>query len=237
MKKYKHIFFDMDGTITRAKSLITPEMHEVLESLIDSGRDMIIVSGQTQENIAKQTQLQTYYLCQNGNHALNTRTKEEYWKHILSPESRVEIEGHVQAIPRDWEVRDENDLLEDRGSQISYSLLGHHEDIVKKEAFDPDCSRREKILIEYPLVSNSVEVKIGGTTTLDYFEKGMHKGHNVSEFITLSGWESDECVYIGDMLSPGGNDETVVGVIDTKSVATLAETLAYVKSLLTSPLI
>ncbi len=237
MKKYKHIFFDMDGTITRAKSLITPEMHEVLESLIGSGRDVIIVSGQTKENITKQTQLQTYYLFQNGNHALDTRTKEEYWKHTLLPKSRAEIEDHIQTIPREWEVLDENDLFEDRGSQISYSLLGHHEDIIKKESFDPDCSRREKILREYPLVSDFVEVKIGGTTTLDYFEKGMHKGHNVSKFITLTGWKSDECVYVGDMLSPGGNDETVVGVIDTKSVENLAETFSYIKSLLTHTLI
>ncbi len=44
--EYKHVFFDMDGTVTRAKSLITPEMTEAL-LILKKKHDVIIVSGQT----------------------------------------------------------------------------------------------------------------------------------------------------------------------------------------------
>ena len=88
------------------------------------------------------------------------------------------------------------------------------------------------MLVEHPLVSDAVEVRIGGTTTFDYFRKGMHKGHNVLELIRRKGWVKDECVYVGDALFPGGNDETVIGVIDTHPVKNPTETLEFIRSVL-----
>ena len=31
-------------------------------------------------------------------------------------------------------------------------------------------------------------------------------------------WDINECIYFGDSLFPGGNDETVIGIIDTVAV-------------------
>lgn len=224
----------MDDTLTRAKSLITPDMRKALLELMGSGRDVIVVSGQTNEYIGKQTdELPTFYLCQNGNHALDAKTGKEFWRYPpLTKEECDEIFTHIRSIPRDWPVTDENDLVENRGQQISYSLLGQHEDVARKQAFDPDRSKRKQILKEHPLISEHVEVFIGGTTTFDYIRKGMHKGRNVMAFIKEMGWKPDECIYVGDALFPGGNDETVMGVIDTKSVANPTETFAYIREVL-----
>ncbi len=230
--EYKHVFFDMDGTVTRAKSLITPEMTEAL-LILKKKHDVIIVSGQTRQDIARQTKnFPSYYLCQNGNHALDAVSGKEFWKNELSDAQKAEIMGHIHSLPRTWPVKDENDLIEDRGSQISYSLLGHHEDVAKKEAFDPDCKKRETMLLEHPLVSETVEVKIGGTTTFDYFEKGKNKGRNVTRFAKLMGWRLEDCVYIGDRLFPGGNDDTVLGVCDTLQVSGPDDTFAAVKKII-----
>ncbi|OGI68705.1 hypothetical protein A2738_00125 [Candidatus Nomurabacteria bacterium RIFCSPHIGHO2_01_FULL_42_15] len=231
-KKYKHVFFDMDGTVTRAKSIITPEMTSVL-ILLKQKHDVIIVSGQTLENIKKQTNaFPSYYLCQSGNHALDIVTGEEFWRKELSKEQKKEIMDHIALLPRTWPVTDENDLIEDRGSQISYSLLGHHENVEKKEAFDPDWKKRKKLLAEHPLVSNFVEVKIGGTTTFDYVQKGMNKGYNVNEFVKKMSWNIAECIYIGDALFPGGNDDTVLGVCDTLQVSGPDETLVAINKII-----
>ena len=231
-KKYKHIFFDMDGTITRAKSLIVPEMTS-LRLALKQEHDVVIVSGQTLENIKRQTQaFPSYYLCQSGNHALDFATGEEFWRRQLSDEQKREIIDHIATIPRTWPVLDEKDLVEDRGAQISYSLLGHHENVDKKEAFDPDGSRRKTILNEHPLVSNLVEVKIGGTTTLDYVQKGINKGYNVVEFSKKMGWDINDCIYIGDALFEGGNDDTVLGVFDTLQVSGPDETMGVIKKII-----
>ena len=61
-------------------------------------------------------------------------------------------------------------------------------------------------------------VKIGGSTSLDYIHKDRHKGANVQKLIDHMGWDKDKCIYFGDGLFPGGNDEAVIGVIETVPV-------------------
>ncbi len=65
---------------------------------------------------------------------------------------------------------------------------------------------------------------MGGSTSLDYIHKDRHKGTNVRRLIDQNGWNAADCVYIGDGLYPGGNDESVIDVIDTIPVADHLET-------------
>jgi hydroxymethylpyrimidine pyrophosphatase-like HAD family hydrolase len=85
------------------------------------------------------------------------------------------------------------------------------------------------MLSRYPFENTITEVKVGGTTTFDYFKKGAHKGSNVLRLIETMGWNKDECVYFGDKLHPGGNDETVIGVIDTVAVKDHHETFSHLR--------
>ena len=232
LSSYRHIFFDLDGTLTRSRTTITKGMKDVLTALRKSGRDVIVVSGAQKSRLDEQGDgFPCVYLAQNGNHAYILPGEKELWRDLLSENERAAIMAHIRSIPRVWKVTDGNDLIEDRGSQISYSLLGHHEELSKKEAFDPDGSRRTELLKRYPLVSVLVEVKIGGTTTLDYFKKGKTKGYNVRRYIDANGWKSEECVYVGDALFPGGNDEAVVGVIDVKQVIGPDETASFIREI------
>ena len=228
--QYTHLFFDLDGTVTRSRSLITDEMTRTILRALEAGRDIIIVSGaEVKQSLAQTGDLPLYYLGKNGNHAYDGKTKTDIWRERLTDAEKAQIYAHIKSIPVTWDVTNKHDMIEDRGSQISYSLLGHHEDVAKKEAFDLGGKRRAQILVEHPLVSDTVQVVIGGTTCFDYIRKGLHKGYNVKRFITHMGWKEDECVYGGDALFSGGNDETVLGVIDTKQVAGPEETLAFIK--------
>jgi len=213
-QKYTHFFFDLDNTLTRSRSVISKKMKERLESL---AQDVTVISGARVEQIKKQLDgFECFVMGQNGNHAVFG--EEELWRDVLKPDKVIEIMDHISLLPRTWKVPDENDLLEDRGCQISYSLYGHHAPIGEKEAFDPDQLKRKRLLELHPLVSDSVEVKIAGTTTLDYTRKGRHKGYNITRFIEHLGWNKKECLYFGDSLFVNGNDETVIGVIDTEAV-------------------
>lgn len=230
---YRHLFFDLDGTVTPSRSLIEPAMSEILKKILDSGRDVIIVSGAEVKQALYQTGGMPFvYLGQNGNHAYDEKQKQDLWREYLTDSEKEEVFAHIRSIPRTWEVPNENDLIEDRNSQISYSLLGHHADRAQKSVFDPQGKLRQGLLAQYPFVSGSMQVVIGGTTCFDYIKKGFHKGRNVAKLIEERGWKKEECVYVGDALYPGGNDETVIGVIDIHAIENPAGTVQFLKSVL-----
>jgi phosphomannomutase len=219
-QKYTHLFFDLDNTLTRSRSSITKKMLQRLEAL---PADVVVISGASAEQIQKQLDgLECFVMGQNGNHAVFGG--EDLWHDVLKPDKVIEIMDHISSLERTWDVPDETDLLENRGCQISYSIYGHHAPVEEKEMFDPDQKKRIALLEAHPLVSDSVEVKIAGTTTLDYTRKGRNKGYHIARLIEHLGWKKEECLYFGDMLFPGGNDETVIGVIDTEAVKDPADT-------------
>ncbi len=217
MKTYKHLFFDMDGTITPSRSLIDPKMKELLASLTQT---IGITSGSHNEQMAYQVDgLPVIKMGQNGNHVVHP-TLGELWNEPLTQAQKDEVMAHAEKVWAvcDHNVPDVNDIFEDRGAQISMSLYGHHADPVTKRAFDGDFKKRKALLAQFPFVSDTLEVKLGGSTCLDYFPKGKNKGFNINRLINHLNWNKDECLFFGDALFPGGNDETVVGVIETMAV-------------------
>jgi hypothetical protein len=88
------------------------------------------------------------------------------------------------------------------------------------------------MLVAHPLVSDEILVKIGGSTSFDYIHKDRHKGANVAKLIELKGWNKDDCIYFGDGLYPGGNDESVIGVIETVLVRDHLDTYEKLKAML-----
>jgi phosphomannomutase len=239
---YRHFFFDVDNTLTRSKSPIMPEHEEILVALAQAA-DVIIVSGSSEKNIwgrLTDASMGSYYsLTQNGNRAFD-KGRVLLWERLLS-ESQKQAVAEFVALARahtPTAVPDENDLLEDRGCQMAFSFIGQHADIALKEQFDPDFSKRRAVLNDLRAAvdrlerEHELEVTIGGTTNLDIYLKGKNKGYNARELIARNGWRQEECLYIGDALFPGGNDETVVGVMATRPVKDFHETYEYLGSLL-----
>ncbi len=237
----KHFFFDLDNTLTPSKSLIEAAHVPILKQLAERA-DVIVVSGHGEADIrshlTEALHGHFYTLGQNGNRAV-TKEGEILWNNSLKKGERDAILAFIEKARAllNYKVRDENDIIEDRDSQIAFSLIGHHEDKAKKDAFDPGHEIRFKLLTDLAadveiLKAANVEVRIGGTTNLDFFEYGKNKGYNVNLFIEKMGWEKSDCIYIGDALFPGGNDETVVGVIDTHAVKDYNETYSYLSGIL-----
>lgn len=213
----KHLFFDMDMTVAPARQPILEEMHSMLSSLPHS---IIIVSGQEVPKIEWQSNnLESIRLGQNGNHAVDT-DGTELWNIPLSDEHQQEILNHIELLKSilDHEMREEWTPIENRGSQITFSPIGNTAPVDVKMSYDPDRKKRDSLLERIPFISEELIVKIGGSTSFDYIHKDRHKGSNVARLIEHKGWDKDECIYFGDGLFPGGNDEAVIGVIDTHPV-------------------
>ncbi len=234
----KYFFFDLDGTLTRSRTLMA-EAHQELFDKLCKEKDVIVVTGgqlsQIQKQIPPRFDGAYFVLSQSGNHAI-TKDGHILWSEHFSPEQKTVILEFARTIHDEvnLSVKDENDLVEDRGSQISYSMIGHHEDVNKKEAFDPGAKKRLEILSQHAkevthLREVGVDVRPGGTTTFDFTIAGKHKGFNITRLIEKEGWKKEDCVYVGDALFPGGNDETAIGVIPTHAVEDPDGTFSFVQ--------
>lgn len=210
----KYLFFDMDKTVAPARQPILTEMFDLLSSL---SYPIIIVSGQEVSKIGWQSNdLTAIRLGQNGNHAVDV-DGTELWNIPLEEHHQNEILKHIETLMSllPHEVRDDWTPIENRGSQITFSPIGNTAPVDIKNAYDPDRKKRDDLIARAPFVSKELIVKIGGSTSFDYIHKDRHKGTNVAKLITHKGWDKDECIYIGDGLFSGGNDEAVIGIIDT----------------------
>ena len=205
-------FFDLDGTLTESWSEITSKLFDVLNHI----RTKVIISGADERQMRSQLAgLRCSVMSQNGN--IN-----DLWKRLLTPEEKAKIHAHIAL----YSPHLMNDKVEDRGAQISYSCVGHHSNLDVKKAFDPSREKRREILAKYP-PPEGIEINIAGTTCLDYFPTGLNKAANILRYMELKKWKRRECVYIGDALVPGGNDESMIGVLPTLQVKNWQETHKY----------
>ena len=193
------------------------KMFNYLTSL---SQDIIVVSGSSIEQMPNQLgTLRSFRLGQNGNHAIDMEGTE-LWNVPLQEHHRTEILDHISQIVEilEHDLNHEWNPIEDRGAQITFSPIGNTAPLDLKKTYDPDRSKRLSLLDKIPFASEDLVEKIGGSTSLDYIHKDRHKGTNVQKLIDYMKWEKDECVYFGDGLYPGGNDEAVIGVIETIAV-------------------
>lgn len=228
---YKHLFFDMDQTIAPARQPILQHMYDLLNEL---PQDIIIVSGQEVAKIGWQSNnLVSYTLGQNGNHATDLHNNE-LWNIPLDPHHREEIMQHIEKIINilDHDINHDWTPIEDRGAQITFSPIGNTAPNEIKKIYDPNKTKRNALMEAIPFESKELTVKIGGSTSFDYIHKERHKGTNVQKLIDHMGWDKNVCIYFGDGLCPGGNDEDVIGVIETVFVKDHEDTYEKLKQML-----
>ena|SRR3990167_6300159 len=204
-------FFDMDGTICESRQNISFLM---LEKLSELKHNIIVISGAERERMVEQLEgLNCSIMAQSGNDT-------HLWKRTLTDNEKKNIIAHIRKIIGDIS---KPDLIDDRGCQISLSLVGHHANIELKKKFDPDGKKRERILKDNPFLNDKLECRIAGTTCLDYTRKDGTKGKNIERFIKAMEWSKKDCIYFGDKLYKGGNDESVIGIIKIVGVANPAD--------------
>ena len=98
------------------------------------------------------------------------------------------------------------DVIEDRGSQITYSALGQKAPLNEKEKWDPDFSKRKKMkAVLDPLIPN-FSVRLGGSTSIDVTKPGVDKAYGINKLRDILDITIEDMLFAGDALFPGGND-------------------------------
>lgn len=210
------IFADCDNTICESRQKISPKMKKFLSKF----PNLIVVGGLNRERLEYQLDgLKCTILAQSGNDT-------PLWQNKLNIKEVAEIKKHIKSydgLPND------SFFCENRGNQISYSFKGHNARIELKKKFDPDQKIRKQILKKCPFKSKTLKVTIAGTTCLDYTKKNGTKGKNIARWIKENKLNKKDCVYFGDALFKGGNDESVKGIIKTVSVVNPTDLMLKLK--------
>ena len=98
------------------------------------------------------------------------------------------------------------EVIEDRGSQITFSALGQQAPLEEKNKWDPDFAKRKKIKAILDTLIPEFSVRMGGATSIDVTKPGIDKAYGIGKLRDILGISLREMIFIGDALFVGGND-------------------------------
>jgi hypothetical protein len=240
----KLFVFDLDGTLAESKSSLSPEIAGLLGELL-SFMKVAVISGGAWEQF--ESQLLAKLL--NDDHFKNlfllpTCGTQFYryvghWEKIysedLSDDEQKKIIDSLQKAMDQSGIKVEKiwgEAIENRGSQITLSVLGQLAPLSAKESWDPDFKKRKVItgLLE-PMLPN-FSIRMGGTTSIDVTKPGIDKAYGIKKLRDHLDIPLKEMLFAGDAIFPGGNDYPAqeVGVDsilvrDTKETARVIQTV------------
>ena len=135
-------------------------------------------------------------------HALTTDEKERAL-------AAVEEEARGLGL---WESETWGDILEDRGSQITFSALGQSAPLAAKTAWDPTGARKNALRAAVAARIPDLEVRSGGSTSVDITHRGIDKAYGMRQLAEQTGIPLDDMLFIGDRLDADGNDYPVLAM-------------------------
>ncbi len=240
------VAFDLDDTLAPSKSPLPPEMRDLLLELL-AVRPVCIISGgqldqfvtQVIARLPESPALDRLHLMPtNGTwyvaHADGAWV--ERYRHQLSPENRARalaaLEGRARALGL-WTDRTWGPILEDRGSQVTFSALGQDAPVDAKRAWDPDGAKRARLRDAVAPLLPDLDVHAGGSTSVDITKKGIDKAYGIGRLSEILGIDPAEILFVGDRLTPGGNDYPVLRLgVQAHAVTDWTDTRDFLRRLL-----
>ena len=214
----KLIIFDLDGTLAKSKSAIDPEMGKLLKDLLDMAQIAIISGGdwpqfekQVIEQLPKNTVLQNLSILPTCGTKFYQYKKDwqKLYEENFTDEERKTILDNLQKAIKDADLdikKTWGDQIEDRGSQITFSALGQKAPLEEKKDWDPNFSKRKKIVEPLQKTLKAFSIGMGGTTSIDITKPGIDKAYGIQKLKDILKIDINEMLFIGDALFEGGND-------------------------------
>ena len=91
-------------------------------------------------------------------------------------------------------------ILEDRGSQITFSALGQEAPLDAKRAWDPTGEKKAALRDAVAPLLPDLEVRSGGSTSVDITLKGVDKAYGMKRLAEMTGIALEEMIFVGDRL-------------------------------------
>ena len=134
------------------------------------------------------------------------------YAHDLDAEEKERAIGSLIRHAKElglWEAQTWGPIIEDRQSQVTFSALGQNAPIDAKRAWDPDGSKKRMLVDAVTPDLPGLEVRGGGSTSVDITAKGVDKAYGMNRLCEVTGISKDDMLFIGDRLDQGGNDYPV----------------------------
>jgi len=214
----KLIVFDLDGTLAESKSSIDAEMGKLLNSLLGIVKVSIISGGawsqfekQVLANLSHDERLKNLSLlptCGTKFYKYDSGWKQLYSEDFTADEKEKIVGSLKKALGLAGYKVDKvwGEVIEDRGSQITFSALGQQAPLEEKNKWDPDFTKRKKIKEFLDQLIPEFSVRMGGATSIDITKHGIDKAYGIRKLRDILDIAIDEMIFIGDAVFPGGND-------------------------------
>jgi HAD superfamily hydrolase (TIGR01484 family) len=212
------VIFDLDGTLAESKSPLDAEMAGLLNTLLSVVKVSVISGGnwtqfekQVLANLTHDDRLRNLSLlptCGTQFYEYEGSWKLLYSENFTAQEKQKIIDSLKQATEtaalkpkQSWGA-----MIEDRGSQITYSGLGQAAPLAEKEQWDPDFTKRKTAKAVLDRLIPEFSVRMGGATSIDVTKQGIDKAYGIRKLRDVLGIALTEMMFIGDAIFPGGND-------------------------------
>jgi HAD superfamily hydrolase (TIGR01484 family) len=247
IKKKKLVVFDLDGTLAPSKSPMEPSMCDLFHELLEY-RQVAIIGGGKYELFKFQFLDQIDYsdnLLKKVHLFPNTASRmyeyvDEKWQSVYGDDltvgevSKIKLAFEQAFKDIGWQHPSElyGEQIEDRGTQVSFSVYGQTAPLALKHAYQGSSEDRrielKKVLDKY---LSEFEVRVAGTTTVDVTRKGIDKAYGLKQIEKRLEVSISDMVFVGDALFEGGNDEAVKKTgVDTIEVKNSKDTEKIIMS-------
>jgi len=230
--------FDLDGTITESKTQMDSEMADLMIRLL-AKRKVAIISGGAFIQFERQMPALkgSEDLLKNLFLFPTTGTRffrfDGDWKEVYADEMTIEerqkIKNAFEQAYKDIDYHHPTELfgevVEDRGTQVTFSALGQQAPLELKKQWRETQDRRPELVMALEKYLSDFEVKMPGVTSIDVTRKGIDKAYGIKKIEELLGIPVSEMIFVGDALYEGGNDYAVKRTgVETVEVANPSET-------------
>lgn len=222
-KTYQLIMFDLDDTLAPSKTALSDEMVELFREMLGSALGCIISGGQVgqfQSQVLDRIgefddRANLHLMPTNGTRYL--RFENPDWVTVYAEDLSQEQKDRAMAVVEEgakslglWETQTWGPILEDRGSQVTFSALGQSAPVEAKSAWDADGRKKEALRAYAAERLPDLEVRSGGSTSVDITAKGIDKAYGARRLMEILNLGTEDILFFGDRLDPGGNDRPVM---------------------------
>ena len=114
--------------------------------------------------------------------------------------------------------------------------MGQEAPLEAKKAWDPTGEKKEALRAAVAPRLPDLEVRSGGSTSIDITRKGVDKAYGIAELSQQTGISISDMLFVGDRLDEGGNDYPVLRLgIDAHPVEGWEDTVAFIESFVANP--
>ena len=212
------VVFDLDGTLAESKIALDAEMARLLEGLLGIVKVAVISGGawrqfetQILAHLPSGESLKNLLLlptCGTRFYRYKTDWQLLYAEDFTAAQRQKILDALRQAIDstgakatKTW-----GEVIEDRGSQITFSALGQQAPLEAKKKWDPDFAKRTKMIAVLQPLIPEYSVRLGGATSIDITQHGIDKGYGIEKLHEVLRIEISDMLFVGDAVFPGGND-------------------------------